>query len=58
MDYSKLSVKHFIGEVNSGNLDLNDFYSKLYSRIKELDKKYDIFVTIPPKKTPKKKLII
>jgi len=54
VDYSKLSVKQFIGEVNSGNIDLNDFYSKLYSRIKELDKKYDLFVTVAPKSVPKK----
>jgi len=54
VDYSRLSVKQFIGEVNSGSINLEDFYAKLYSRVKELDKKHEFFVTIPPKQIPKK----
>ncbi|MEM7815787.1 MAG: amidase family protein, partial [Candidatus Aenigmatarchaeota archaeon] len=46
MDYSRLSVGEFIKESRAGSLDLEDFYSKLFSRIKELDKEYGFFVTI------------
>lgn len=49
MDYRKLSAKQFIGEVNSGSIDLQDFYSKLYPELKRLDREYGVFVTLAPK---------
>jgi len=54
VDYSRLSVKHFIREVNSGNVNLDDFYSKLHPRLESLNKEYNIFVTLPKTAAPKK----
>ena len=48
MNYENLSVKEFLTEVKSG-LDLNEFYSKFFQKIKELDKKYNFLITISEK---------
>jgi aspartyl-tRNA(Asn)/glutamyl-tRNA(Gln) amidotransferase subunit A len=47
MDYTRLSVSDFISQSRSGSLDLRDFYSRLFKRLKELDRTYNIFVTLP-----------
>jgi aspartyl-tRNA(Asn)/glutamyl-tRNA(Gln) amidotransferase subunit A len=44
MDYAKLSVSGFLED--SGSLDLRDFYSRLFKRLKELDRTYNLFVTL------------
>ncbi len=54
VDYGRLSAKRFIRDVSSGSLNLDDFYSKLHSRLEKLNRDYDIFVTLPPGKAPKK----
>ena len=46
MDYSKLSVSDLISQARSGSIDIRDFYSRLFKRLKELDKTYNIFVTL------------
>jgi aspartyl-tRNA(Asn)/glutamyl-tRNA(Gln) amidotransferase subunit A len=46
---NKFSVKEFIEEVKNNNIDIKDFYSKLFLKIKELDKKYNFFITIAEK---------
>ena len=59
MDYSSLSVSAFLKD----QPNLEDFYSKLFPKLRELDRKYGFFVTLthPPsregmKKIPKGKL--
>ncbi len=56
MEYQKLSTLQFIGEVRKGNIDLGDFYPRLFKRLQELDKKYGFFVTLakPPEGFQKK----
>ena len=44
MDYSNLSVREFLE--NQSSLDLRDFYSRLFRRLKQLDKTFDIFVSL------------
>ncbi len=46
MDYSRLSVADFISQASSGSLDVRDFYERLFKKLKELDKTYNIFVTL------------
>jgi aspartyl-tRNA(Asn)/glutamyl-tRNA(Gln) amidotransferase subunit A len=42
MDYSRMSVPDFLRQ----EPDLQDFYAKLFIRVKELDRKYGFFVTV------------
>ena len=46
MDYSKLSVPEFISKASSGSVDMRDFHSRLFKRLKELDRTYNIFATL------------
>jgi aspartyl-tRNA(Asn)/glutamyl-tRNA(Gln) amidotransferase subunit A len=46
MDYTRLAVSDFIKQAASGSLDMRDFYSRLFRRLKELNRTYDIFVTL------------
>lgn len=50
MDYSKLTVKGFLREVRRGTIDLDDFYGKLFVKLKGLQKDYNLFVTLAEKK--------
>jgi aspartyl-tRNA(Asn)/glutamyl-tRNA(Gln) amidotransferase subunit A len=47
MDYTRLSVSDFITQAGSGSLNLRDFYPRLFKRLRELDRTYNIFVTLP-----------
>lgn len=47
MDYSKLTVAEFLRK--SSSIDLRDFYDRLFQRLHQLDKTYDIFVTLAEK---------
>jgi len=53
MDYSRMSVSEFLEK--AGSINLEDFYSKLFARVEQLDRKYGFFVTIAgnPHKTRK-----
>ncbi len=53
MDYSRLSVRQFVRSVSSGNLNIDDFYSRLHPRLEKLNKDYNLFVTLPSKNVPK-----
>ena len=46
MDYSRLTVSGFIRQARSGSIDVRDFYSRLSRRLHELDRTYNIFVTL------------
>jgi aspartyl-tRNA(Asn)/glutamyl-tRNA(Gln) amidotransferase subunit A len=46
MDYSRLTVSGFISQARSGSIDLRDFYSRLFRRLRELNRTYNIFVTL------------
>ncbi len=46
MDYTRLSVSDFITRAGSGSIDLRDFYSRMFKRLKELNKTYNVFVTL------------
>jgi aspartyl-tRNA(Asn)/glutamyl-tRNA(Gln) amidotransferase subunit A len=46
MDYTGLPVSDFISRAGSGSLDLRDFYPRLFKRLRELNRTYDIFVTL------------
>jgi aspartyl-tRNA(Asn)/glutamyl-tRNA(Gln) amidotransferase subunit A len=51
MDYTKLSASSLIKQAGSGNLDLRDFYSRLFKRLRELDRTYNLFVTLSEDQT-------
>ena len=46
MDYTRLTVSDLISQASSGSLDIRDFYSRLFKRLGELDRTYNIFVTL------------
>ncbi len=46
MDYTRLTVSDFIDQAGSGSLDLRDFYPRLFKRLRELNRTYNIFVTL------------
>jgi aspartyl-tRNA(Asn)/glutamyl-tRNA(Gln) amidotransferase subunit A len=46
MDYTKLTVSDFITQASRKSIDMRDFYSRLFKRLGELDKTYNIFVTL------------
>ncbi|MBL7160653.1 MAG: Asp-tRNA(Asn)/Glu-tRNA(Gln) amidotransferase subunit GatA [Candidatus Aenigmarchaeota archaeon] len=49
MEYSKLSVRGFLREVQRGNVDLGDFYGKMFARLRGLQREYNLFVTLSEK---------
>jgi aspartyl-tRNA(Asn)/glutamyl-tRNA(Gln) amidotransferase subunit A len=46
MDYRGLSVPNFIARASDGSLDVQDFYSRLFKRLHELNRTFNIFVTL------------
>ncbi len=46
MDYTRLSVSSFIDQSSSGSIDMRDFYTRLFRRLKGLNRTYNIFVTL------------
>lgn len=48
MDYSSLSVREFLKKSRSGEVDLEDFYQKLFARLEQVQKQYNPFVTLAP----------
>ncbi len=50
MNYKKLTVAQFIKASKKGEIDIPDFYAKLNSELKALQKKYNYFVTLTENK--------
>jgi len=48
--YSGLSVKGFLRGVKNGNIELGDFYSRFFTKLKEIDKSYNFLVTVSEKR--------
>ncbi len=46
MDYPKLSVREFVQYARTGDIDLHEFYSVLFEKLRKLDRKYRFFVTL------------
>lgn len=45
MKLRKISVKQFLQDVKAGNIDLNDFFSKVVEKNEEIQEKYNAFIT-------------
>jgi aspartyl-tRNA(Asn)/glutamyl-tRNA(Gln) amidotransferase subunit A len=46
MDLSGLPAREFVQYARTGDIDLRDFYPGLFQKLRELDKKYGLFVTL------------
>ncbi|HDH41173.1 MAG TPA: Asp-tRNA(Asn)/Glu-tRNA(Gln) amidotransferase subunit GatA [Candidatus Altiarchaeales archaeon] len=46
MDYKGMSVKRFVQEVCAGNVNLDEFYARLFDEVRELNRRFGFFITI------------
>lgn len=55
MDYSGLGVKDFLKGVKNREINLDEFYSRLFPKLRKLQKEYNFFVTLAREKGLDKK---